>query len=82
MLGIAMLIGRFGVILPVLAIAGSTAVKKRSEVVSEGSFSTEGGTFYVLLLSVIVIVGALTFFPALTIGPILEHFLMLQGRTF
>ncbi|AXR64835.1 potassium-transporting ATPase subunit KdpA [Leptospira mayottensis] len=81
-LGIAMLIGRFGVILPVLAIAGSTAVKKRSEVVSEGSFSTEGGIFYVLLLSVIVIVGALTFFPALTIGPILEHFLMLQGRTF
>lgn len=82
MIGIAMLIGRFGVILPVLAIAGSTAIKKRSEIVSEGSFSTEGGTFYILLLSVIVIVGALTFFPVLTIGPILEHFLMLQGRTF
>ncbi|PJZ51444.1 potassium-transporting ATPase subunit KdpA [Leptospira adleri] len=82
MIGIAMLIGRFGVILPVLAIAGSAASKKRSEVISEGSFSTDGGTFYILLLSVIVIVGALTFFPALTIGPILEHFLMLQGRTF
>ncbi|RHX84348.1 potassium-transporting ATPase subunit KdpA [Leptospira stimsonii] len=82
MLGIAMLIGRFGVILPALAIAGSAASKKRSEVISEGSFSTEGGTFYILLLSVIIIVGALTFFPALTIGPILEHFLMLQGRTF
>ncbi|RHX83330.1 potassium-transporting ATPase subunit KdpA [Leptospira stimsonii] len=82
MLGIAMLIGRFGVILPVLAIAGSSASKKRSEVISEGSFSTDGGTFYILLLSVIIIVGALTFFPALTIGPILEHFLMLQGRTF
>ncbi|AOP33053.1 potassium-transporting ATPase subunit KdpA [Leptospira tipperaryensis] len=81
-LGIAMLIGRFGVILPVLAIAGSAAIKRRSEIVSEGSFSTEGGTFYILLLSVIIIVGALTFFPALTIGPILEHFLMLQGRTF
>ncbi len=82
MIGLAMLIGRFGVILPILAIAGSAAVKKKSEIVSEGSFSTEGGTFYVLLLSVIVIVGALTFFLALTIGPILEHFLMLQGRTF
>ncbi|MBM9578595.1 potassium-transporting ATPase subunit KdpA [Leptospira sp. 201903070] len=82
MLGIAMLIGRFGVILPILAISGSAAVKKRSEIVSEGSFSTEGGTFFILLLSVIIIVGALTFFPALTIGPILEHFLMLQGRTF
>ncbi|MBM9500309.1 potassium-transporting ATPase subunit KdpA [Leptospira sp. 201903071] len=82
MLGLAMLIGRFGVILPALAIAGSVASKKRSEVISEGSFSTDGGTFYILLLSVIIIVGALTFFPALTIGPILEHFLMLQGRTF
>ncbi|EMM73822.1 K+-transporting ATPase, A subunit [Leptospira weilii str. 2006001855] len=82
MIGIAMLIGRFGVILPVLAIAGGAAIQKRSEIVSEGSFSTEGGTFYVLLLSMIVIVGALTFFPVLTIGPILEHFLMLQGRTF
>ncbi|EMJ95476.1 potassium-transporting ATPase subunit KdpA [Leptospira alstonii] len=82
MIGLAMLIGRFGVILPVLAIAGAAAVKKRSEIVSEGSFSVEGGTFYVLLLSVIVVVGALTFFPVLTIGPILEHFLMLQGKTF
>ncbi|PKA04874.1 potassium-transporting ATPase subunit KdpA, partial [Leptospira ellisii] len=81
-LGISMLIGRFGVILPVLAIAGNLAAKKRSEISSEGSFSTEGGIFYVLLLSVIVIVGALTFFPVLTIGPILEHFLMLQGKTF
>ncbi|RHX78014.1 potassium-transporting ATPase subunit KdpA [Leptospira yasudae] len=82
LIGLSMLIGRFGVILPVLAIAGGVAVKKRSEAVSEGSFSTEGITFYVLLLSVIVIVGALTFFPVLTIGPILEHFLMLQGKSF
>ncbi|MFE1940883.1 potassium-transporting ATPase subunit KdpA, partial [Leptospira kirschneri] len=58
------------------------AEKKRSEIVSEGSFSTEGGTFYVLLLSVIIIVGALTFFPVLTIGPILEHFIMFQDGTF
>lgn len=82
MMGIAMLIGRFGVILPILVIAGTLSLKKRSEAVSEGSFSTEGGTFYALLLSVIVIVGALTFFPALTIGPILEHFIMFQGASF
>ncbi|PJZ28130.1 potassium-transporting ATPase subunit KdpA [Leptospira kmetyi] len=82
LIGFAMILGRFGVILPVLAIAGSSADKKRSEVSSEGAFSVEGGTFYVLLLSVIVIVGALTFFPVLTIGPILEHFLMLQSKTF
>ncbi|TGK39216.1 potassium-transporting ATPase subunit KdpA [Leptospira gomenensis] len=81
-LAVSMLIGRFGVILPVLAIAGNLAVKKRSEQSSDGSFSMEGGIFYLLLLSVIVIVGALTFFPALTIGPILEHFLMLQEKTF
>ncbi|PJZ57430.1 potassium-transporting ATPase subunit KdpA [Leptospira barantonii] len=82
LIGIAMILGRFGVIFPVLAIAGSSADKKRSEVSSEGAFSVEGGTFYVLLLFVIVIVGALTFFPVLTIGPILEHFIMLQGKTF
>lgn len=82
LMGFAMILGRFGVILPVLAIAGSAAEKKRSEVLSEGAFSVEDGTFYVLLLAVIVIVGALTFFPVLTIGPILEHFLMLQGKTF
>lgn len=82
MIAITMILGRFGVILPVLVIAGSLAEKKRSEIVSEGSFSTEGGTFYVLLLSVIIIVGALTFFPALTIGPILEHFIMFQDGTF
>lgn len=82
MIGVAMILGRFGVILPVLAIAGGLASKKKSEIVSEGSFSVDGGTFYVLLLSVIFIVGALTFFPALTVGPILEHFLMLQKVTF
>ncbi|EKR73809.1 potassium-transporting ATPase subunit KdpA [Leptospira noguchii] len=82
MISIAMILGRFGVILPVLAIAGSFAEKKRSEIVSEGSFSTEGGIFYVLLLSVIIIVGALTFFPVLTIGPILEHFIMFKNATF
>ncbi|TGK20265.1 potassium-transporting ATPase subunit KdpA [Leptospira kmetyi] len=82
LIGFAMILGRFGVILPVLAIAGSSVDKKRSEVSSEGAFSVEGGAFYVLLLFVIVIVGALTFFPVLTIGPILEHFLMLQGKTF
>ncbi|EMG21296.1 putative K+-transporting ATPase, A subunit [Leptospira interrogans serovar Copenhageni str. LT2050] len=68
MIAIAMILGRFGVILPVLVIAGSLAQKKRSEIVSEGSFSTEGGTFYILLLSVIIIVGALLFFRCLRLG--------------
>lgn len=80
-LGIAMLIGRFAVIIPALAIAGSLA-KKKITPVSSGTFPTDGFLFVTLLIGVIVIVAALTFFPALSLGPIIEHFLMQQGRTF
>jgi potassium-transporting ATPase potassium-binding subunit len=78
---LAMLIGRFVVIIPALAIAGSM-VSKRSSPPSTGTFPTDGGLFVVMLIAVIVIVGALTFFPALTLGPIIEHLLVKQGRTF
>jgi potassium-transporting ATPase potassium-binding subunit len=80
-LGFAMLIGRFAVIIPALAIAGNLAQKKVTAV-SAGTFSTNNATFAVLLISVILIVGALTFFPALSLGPIIEHFLMNAGRVF
>ncbi len=80
-LGLAMLIGRFAVIIPVLAVAGSLARKKISPP-SPGTFPTDGATFAVLLVAVILIVGALNHFPALCLGPIVEHFLMLDGRTF
>jgi len=80
-LGLAMLIGRFGVIIPALAIAGSMAGKKISPP-SPGTFPTDGGTFVMLLVGVIIIVGGLTFLPALTLGPVLEHFLTIQGRLF
>jgi K+-transporting ATPase ATPase A chain len=80
-LGFAMLIGRFAVILPCLAIAGSLAAKKVSPP-SPGTFSTDNSTFAILLIGVITIVGALTFLPALGLGPIVEHFLMIAGRTF
>jgi K+-transporting ATPase ATPase A chain len=72
MLGIVMLIGRFGVIIPVLAIAGSLAVKKTVPA-SSGTFPTHGLMFIVLLISVIVMFGGLTYFPALALGPIAEH---------
>jgi K+-transporting ATPase ATPase A chain len=80
-LGAAMFIGRFGVIFAVLAIAGSLAAKKTTPA-SPGTFPTNGLTFAFVLLGVIVIVGALTFFPALCLGPIVEHGLMLAGRVF
>jgi K+-transporting ATPase ATPase A chain len=79
--GIAMLIGRFLMIIPLMAIAGSLA-RKKSVPVSAGTFQTDSVTFVVLLIGVIVIVGALTFFPALSLGPIVEHFQMLGGKTF
>ena len=81
MLALGMLIGRFGVILPVLAIAGSMAEKKASPP-GPGTFPTTGGLFVVLLAGIILIVGALTFLPVLTLGPIAEQLLMLQGTTF
>jgi potassium-transporting ATPase potassium-binding subunit len=80
-IGIAMLIGRFGVIIPVLAIAGNL-VKKNIAPDTAGTLKTDNPLFAFLLLSVILIVGALTFFPALSIGPILEQFLVNSGITF
>jgi len=76
-----MLIGRFFMILPMLAIAGNLA-KKKYVPPSLGTFPVTTPLFSVLLVGVIVIVGALTFFPALSLGPILEHLLMQAGRTF
>lgn len=80
-LGAAMLLGRFFVAIPILAIAGNLAQKKAAPE-SAGSFPVTGGLFTVLLTSTIVIVGALTFFPALTLGPILEHLLLHAGKLF
>ncbi len=80
-LSIAMLLGRFMVILPVLAIGGSMAAKKILPE-SAGTFRTDTTVFIVLLVGEIVIVGGLTFFPALTLGPIIEHFLVPAGRLF
>ncbi len=81
LLGAAMWVGRFGVILPALAIAGSMAGKPAAPP-SAGTFPTDGPLFTLLLVAVIVIVGALTFFPALTLGPLVEHLLMQGGRVF
>lgn len=80
-LALTMLVGRFGVLFPVLAIAGNMACKKSSPP-SFGTFTTDNLLFVVLLIGVILIVGALTFFPVLSLGPIVEHFLMHQGKTF
>jgi K+-transporting ATPase ATPase A chain len=78
---LAMLIGRFVIIIPALAIAGSMVGKKVSPP-SSGTFPTDGGLFVAMLIGVVVIVGALTYFPALTLGPVVEHLLMNHGRTF
>jgi K+-transporting ATPase ATPase A chain len=78
---VTMLIGRFFMIIPMLAIAGNLAEKKIVPA-SAGTFPVTTPLFAVLLVSVIVIVGALTFFPALSLGPVLEHLLMLSGKTF
>jgi K+-transporting ATPase ATPase A chain len=80
-LGMAMLLGRFMMILPMLAIAGNLAGKKQSPA-TLGTFPVTGPLFTVLLIGVVVILGALTFFPALSLGPILEHLLMTAGKTF
>jgi len=77
----AMLLGRFFVVIPILAIAGNLAGKKTAPA-SLGTFPVTGPLFSALLVSTIVIVGALTFFPALSLGPILEHLLMLSGKSF
>jgi len=81
LIAIAMILGRFGVIIPTLAIAGSL-VKKNITPVSAGTFLTDNVLFAFLLTSIILIVGALTFFPIISVGPFLEHLLMNLGITF
>lgn len=80
-IGFAMLIGRFAFLIPVLALGGSL-VGKRVVPAGLGTFPTTGVTFVGLLIGVIVIVGALTYFPAYSLGPIVEHLLMFSGKTF
>jgi K+-transporting ATPase ATPase A chain len=80
-LGLTMLFGRFFMIIPPLAIAGSLARKKKVPQ-SLGTFPVTTPLFSALLVGVIVIVGALTFFPALSLGPVVEHFLMQNGQVF
>jgi len=80
-MGFTMLIGRFLMIVPMLAVAGSLA-RKKAVPPSPGTFPVTTPLFTALLVSVIIIVGALTFFPALSLGPILEHLLMNAGKTF
>jgi K+-transporting ATPase ATPase A chain len=80
-MGLAMLIGRFLMIVPILALAGNLASKKLIPA-SAGTFRTEGPTFVVLLIGTVLLVGALTFLPALAMGPVVEHYLMHAGTLF
>jgi K+-transporting ATPase ATPase A chain len=80
-IGLAMLFGRFFVIIPALALAGHLAAKKRVAETA-GTFPTTGGLWVGLLVGVILIVGALTFFPSFALGPVIEHFQMHAGNTF
>jgi K+-transporting ATPase ATPase A chain len=80
-IGIAMLIGRFLIIVPLLAAAGSLA-SKRKVPASAGTFPTHGPLFVTLIAGTVIIVGALTYFPVLSLGPVVEHFLMRQMRVF
>ena len=80
-IGVAMLVGRFFVIIPALAIAGSFAAKKTAPS-SAGTFPTHGGLFVGLLVGVVLIIGGLTYFPSLALGPIVEHLAMVAGQSF
>ena len=80
-LGLAMLIGRFVFLIPILAAAGSLAAKKKIPVTS-GTFPTHGPLFVGLLVGTVIIVAALTYFPAVSLGPIVEHYLMHSGKLF
>ncbi|PQZ48221.1 potassium-transporting ATPase subunit KdpA [Ochrobactrum sp. MYb15] len=80
-IGLAMLMGRFLVIIPALAIAGSLVAKKAAPE-SAGTFPTHGPLFVGLLIGVILVVGGLIFFPALALGPVAEHLAMINGQTF
>jgi potassium-transporting ATPase potassium-binding subunit len=79
--GIAMFLGRFAYVVPVLALAGSLAAKKKAPA-SVGTFPTDGPLFVGLLLGVVVILYLLQYFPALALGPVVEHFAMLAGKTY
>ncbi|MFN4062535.1 MAG: potassium-transporting ATPase subunit KdpA [Paracoccus hibiscisoli] len=79
--GIAMLLGRYAIIIPMLAIAGSLAMKRPAPA-TVGTFPTHGPLFVTLLVITVLILGALTFFPALVLGPIAEHVSMLGGKSF
>jgi K+-transporting ATPase ATPase A chain len=76
-----MLFGRFLMIVPIMALAGSL-VQKKVAPPSVGTFPVSGGTFLILLLGTVLLIGALNFLPALTLGPIVEHFLMQGGKLF
>jgi K+-transporting ATPase ATPase A chain len=80
-LGVAMLIGRFLMIVPIMALAGSLAQKKVAPA-SAGTFPVSGFTFVVLLIGTVLLIGALNFLPVLALGPVVEHFLMWQGKLF
>jgi K+-transporting ATPase ATPase A chain len=76
-----MLLGRFGMIVPLLALAGSLA-RKKIVPAGVGTFPVTDLTFVLLLIGTVILVGALTFLPALALGPIVEHLLMLKGNLF
>jgi K+-transporting ATPase ATPase A chain len=76
-----MLVGRFALMVPMLALAGFLA-ERRAAPATAGTFPVDGPLFTVLLTGVVIIVGALTFFPALALGPLVEHVLMGAGRLF
>src|SRR4029077_9451817 len=80
-LGLDMLFGRFLMLVPIMALAGSL-VQKKVAPASAGTFPAHGGTFLILLLGTVILIGALNFLPALTLGPIVEHFLMQGGKLF
>ena len=80
-LAVATMVGRFAIIIPMLAIAGSLAAKRKAAI-SAGTFPTHGGLFVGLLVGAVLIVGGLTFLPALALGPIAEHFALLAGTLF
>ena len=80
-LGLDMLFGRFLMIVPIMALAGSL-VQKKVAPASAGTFPVHGGTFFILLIGTVLLIGALNFLPALTLGPVVEYFLNLQGKLF
>ena len=80
-LGVAMLVGRFLMIVPIMALAGSL-VKKKIVPASVGTFPVSGGTFVLLLIGTVLLIGALNFLPALSLGPVVEHFLTAQGKLY